>query len=243
MTYACICSPAAMYICWCFKSTLLQYFSHDVVSIIYYWMHHMRAVSRSSFFTYSYQLSSSQEYCDIVRETDSQWVHVLLLKHFFIKELSSKTCAHFSICIKTGCMLTWWLSFVNWPVGGAVAPRTSDYAVCACRIQFSMACGWERFIHSESQTRGVVWHLIMPPAHAWWLSSLENNSNKRQMQGPTQSPGSVHTAIKTPNNQHKSDAAAEHVNDRHTAKATKFVLVPVNRGHAVGGPTAFRWNY
>lgn len=52
----------------------------------------------------------------------------------------------------------------------------------------------------------------------------------------------MHTAIKTPNNQRKSDAAAEHVNDRHTAKATKFVLVSVNRGHTVGGPTAFRWN-
>lgn len=101
-----------------------------------------------------------------------------LLKLFKKRRRKEKVFCVYSLSLgwwnNRACPLTWLLlSLVKWPVGGAVALRSSGCSERGCRRQASSACGWERFIHSErAKTEGAVWHLIMPPAHAGWLASL-----------------------------------------------------------------------
>lgn len=84
------------------------------------------------------------------------------------------------------CTHTWLLllCFVMWPVGGAVA-------LCGCRLQASSACGRERFYSQwEGQNRGSCVTFNHASSACLMISiSVENNSNKCQMQDPTQSLG------------------------------------------------------
>lgn len=65
----------------------------------------------------------------------------------------------------------------------------------------------------------------------WMISiSVENNSNKCQMQDPTQSPGGgAHSHI-GPGNQHKSAPVAQYGNSAIAANSLNICLVSTNRG-------------